>query len=229
MRLPTATAGYHKDFVTALVATGRGLAIVIPPSIGFIIYGAITGTSISKLFIAGIIPGLIVDCALIAMIFFVSWKRGYGGEPFGRIKEIRRALREAIWALLAPVIILGGIYWGLFTPTEAGAVAVIYGLVVVGGIYRNLNLSLLGQILLGSSVSTAVVILLLVFAGVFGWANVTLGIIETVSKFLIGCTSNVFLLLFLITCGLLLAGMVMDPGTLYFITLPILMPVVIKF
>lgn len=222
-------AGYHKDFVTALVATAGGLAIIIPPSIGFIIYGAITGTSISKLFIAGIIPGLVVACALVGTIFFVSWKRGYGGESFGAAQQIWRALQEALWAVVAPVIVLGGIYWGIFTPTEAGAVAVIYGLLVGFVVYRNLSVSLLYKILLESSVITAVVMLLVALAGVFGWTNVTLGAVEKVSQFLIGCTTHDFLLLLLIACGLLAAGTVMDPVTLYFITLPILMPVAIKF
>lgn len=222
-------AGYPKAFVTALVATSSGLAIIIPPSIGFIIYGAITGTSISKLFIAGIIPGLILGIALIGMIFFVSYRRGYGGENFGTIREIWYALKEAIWALLAPIVILGGIYWGIFTPTEAAAVAVLYGLFVGFLIYRNMTLSMLYKILVESAVTTAVVMLIVALAGIFGWANVTLGVIENISQFLVHSTPYVPVLLFFIAFGLLVAGTVMDPVTLYFITLPILMPVVHKF
>ena len=222
-------AGYPKDFVTALVATSSGLAIIIPPSIGFIIYGAITGTSISKLFIAGIIPGLILGCALICMIFYISCRRGYKGESFGSFIEILQAFKDAIWALLAPVLILGGIYLGIFTPTEAGAVAVIYGLLVGFLIYRNLTLPTFYMILVESAVTNAVVMLIVALAGVFGWTNVTLGIIERISQFLVTSTPNVPLLLFLIVFGLLVAGTIMDPVTLYFITLPILMPVVHKF
>ncbi len=222
-------AGYPRDFVTALVATSSGLAIVIPPSIGFIIYGAITGTSISKLFIAGIIPGLILAFTLIGMIFYVSCKRGYKGEKFGTIHEIFQAIKDAIWALLAPIIILGGIYLGIFTPTEAAAVAVLYGLLIGFLIYRNLSFSLLYQIVIESSVTTAVVMLIVALAGVFGWTNVTLGVIERVSGLLINLTPCIPILLFLIVFGLLIAGTVMDPVTLYFITLPILMPVVNKF
>ena len=228
--IPTLSqAGYPKDFVTALIAASSGLAIIIPPSIGFIIYGAITGTSISKLFIAGIIPGLIVGFSLISMIFYVSCRRGYGGDSFGSLKQICQAFKEAIWALLAPIIILGGIYWGIFTPTEAAAVAVIYGLIVGCLIYRNLTFSILNQILCESAVTTAVVMLLVALAGIFGWANVTLGVIESLSHFLITTIHNVPLLIFMIASALLIAGTVMDPVTLYFITLPILMPVVIKF
>ena len=228
--IPTLSqAGYPKDFVTALIAASSGLAIIIPPSIGFIIYGAITGTSISKLFIAGIIPGLIIGFSLISMIFYVSYRRGYGGDRFGSSKQICRAFKEAIWALLAPVIILGGIYWGIFTPTEAAAVAVIYGLLVGCLIYRNLTLSMFNRILRESAVTTAVVMLLVALAGIFGWANVTLGIIESLSHFLISTIHNVPLLIFMIASALLIAGTIMDPVTLYFITLPILMPVVIKF
>ena len=222
-------AGYPKDFVTALVATSSGLAIIIPPSIGFIIYGAITGTSISKLFIAGIIPGLILGFALIGMIFYVSYQRGYKGEAFGTLREILSAFKDAIWALLAPIIILGGIYLGVFTPTEAAAVAVIYGFLVGFLIYRNLTPSMLSQILVESAVTNAVVMLIVALAGIFGWANVTLGVIEKVSLFLVNSTPHVPILLFLIAFGLLVAGTIMDPVTLYFITLPILMPVVHKF
>jgi len=228
--IPTLSqAGYPKDFVTALIAASSGLAIIIPPSIGFIIYGAITGTSISKLFIAGIIPGLIVASSLISMIFYVSCRRGYGGDRFGSFKQICQAFKAAIWALLAPVIILGGIYFGIFTPTEAAAVAVIYGLIVGCFIYRNLTFSMLSQILCESAVTTAVVMLLVAMAGIFGWANVTLGVIESFSHFLITTIHNVPLLIFMIASALLIAGTVMDPVTLYFITLPILMPVVVKF
>jgi C4-dicarboxylate transporter DctM subunit len=222
-------AGYPKPFVTALVATSSGLAIIIPPSIGFIIYGAITGTSISKLFIAGIIPGLILGLALMGMIFFVSYRKGYKGESFGTFKEICYALKESIWALLAPVIILGGIYLGIFTPTEAAAVAVLYGLFVGSLVYRNMTFPMLYRILVESSIITAVVMIIVALAGIFGWTNITLGIIETVSQFLVYSTPHVPLLLFLIAFGLLVAGTVMDPVTLYFITLPILMPVVHRF
>ncbi|MGA1823947.1 MAG: TRAP transporter large permease [bacterium] len=222
-------AGYPKDFVTALIAASSGLAIIIPPSIGFIIYGAITGTSISKLFIAGIIPGLIIGFSLIGMILFVSCRRNYCGESFGSAQEIWHALKDAVWALLAPVIILGGIYWGIFTPTEAAAVAVMYGLFVGCVIYRNLTLRIFYTIVCESAVTTAVVMLLVALAGVFGWANVTLGIIEMASQFLISSIHNVPFLLFMIAVGLLIAGTIMDPVTLYFITLPVLMPVVIRF
>ncbi|MGA1867649.1 MAG: TRAP transporter large permease [bacterium] len=221
-------AGYPKDFVTALIAASSGLAIIIPPSIGFIIYGAITGTSISKLFIAGILPGLIIGASLIGMIFYVSARRGYGGDPFGSPQEVWYALKDAMWALLAPVIILGGIYWGIFTPTEAAAVAVVYGFFVGAVIYRTLTLRMLYRILREAAVTNAVVMLLVALAGLFGWANVTLGIIEKVSLFLITTITNGPLLLFMIAVGLLVAGTVMDPVTLYFITLPILMPVVAR-
>lgn len=228
--IPTLTeAGYPKRFITALVATASGLAIIIPPSIGFIIYGVITGTSISKLFIAGIIPGIIIGVALIIVIFFISYKRGYKGERFGTTSEIISAFYDAFWALLAPIVILGGIYLGIFTPTEAAAVAVIYGLLAGFCIYRNLTLKKLFQILGESAVTTAVVMIIVALAGVFGWTNVNLGVIEKASLYLINLTSNTSLLLLLIVCGLLFAGTVMDPVTLYFITLPILMPIVKRF
>ena len=146
--VPMARHGYDKHFAGATIAAASDLSIVIPPSIAFIIYGNITGVSVSALFVAGIIPGIITGLGMVLMAYLISRKRGYRGkEERGDIKKILSALRESIWALLAPVVILGGIYTGIFTPTEAAVVAVFYSLFVAVFVYRTIGLSDLVHIL----------------------------------------------------------------------------------
>ncbi len=133
--------GYERGYTAALIAGSGSLAIVIPPSIAFIIYGVITSTSIPALFAAGVIPGIITALFLIIPSYFIARKHGWKGEKWGRPREIWQALKEAFWGLLAPAIILSGIYGGVFTATEAAVVAVFYGLFLGLFIYRSLALT----------------------------------------------------------------------------------------
>jgi len=121
-------AGYDKAFATSVVSVSSGIAIIIPPSISFLVYASITGVSIGALFAAGFIPGLIMSGCLCVSAWLTSRKNGWKGEP--RKGNFWHALREAFWALMSPVIILGGIYGGVFTPTEAAAISIFYGLFV---------------------------------------------------------------------------------------------------
>ena len=131
--------GYDKGYTSALIASTGSLAIVIPPSIAFIIYGVITNTSVPALFAAGVIPGIITALFLIIPSYFIARKYGWKGERWGTPREIWVAFKEAIWGLLAPAVILSGIYGGIFTATEAAVVAVFYGLFVGLVIYRSLT------------------------------------------------------------------------------------------
>ncbi|MDI6600608.1 MAG: TRAP transporter large permease [Thermoanaerobacteraceae bacterium] len=222
-------AGYDRGFSAAIVSAASGLAIVIPPSIGYVVYGTITGASISKLFIGGIIPGIVVGICLIVAGYIISVIRDYRGEAWGTLSEVWRAFKEAIWAIISPLIILGGIYGGVFTPTEAAAVSIFYGLFVGFFIYKTLTLKDLYDLLVEASVSTAVVMLVVSFAGIFGWAMTTLGFVERVSQFAISLTSNQYILLFVINVILFIAGMLMDAISIYYITLPLLMPIMAYF
>ena len=124
---PMVKHGYDKSFAGATIANASDLSIIIPPSIAFIIYGNITNVSVSALFVAGIVPGILTGLGTILVAWLISWKRGYRGlEKRGSFAEIMIALKKSIWALLSPVVILGGIYTGVFTPTEAAVVAVFY-------------------------------------------------------------------------------------------------------
>jgi C4-dicarboxylate transporter DctM subunit len=222
-------AGYDKGFAAALMSASSGLAIIIPPSIAFVVYGVITGASIGQLFIAGIIPGILVGLFLIVVAFFISVARGYGGDRFGKLAEVWQAFKEAFWGLIAPVIILGGIYGGIFTPTEAAAVAVFYGLFVGLFIYRTVTFQTLYDLLIESSVSSAVVMLVVAFAGIFAWAMTALGVVEKISQFAIALTSNQYVLLLIINIILFIAGMLLDAISIYYLLLPLLMPVMAHF
>ncbi|HHV58184.1 MAG TPA: TRAP transporter large permease [Firmicutes bacterium] len=222
-------AGYDKGFAAALMSASSGLAIIIPPSIAFVVYGVITGASIGQLFIAGIIPGILVGLFLIVVAFFISAARGYGGDRFGKLAEVWQAFKEAFWGLIAPVIILGGIYGGIFTPTEAAAVAVFYGLFVGLFIYRTVTFQTLYDLLIESSVSSAVVMLVVAFAGIFAWAMTALGVVEKISQFAIALTSNQYVLLLIINIILFIAGMLLDAISIYYLLLPLLMPVMAHF
>jgi C4-dicarboxylate transporter, DctM subunit len=163
--------GYNKGYTSALIAATGSLAIVIPPSIAFIIYGVITNTSVPALFAAGVVPGIMTAMFLIIPSFFIAKKYGWKGERWGTRKEIWVAFKEAIWGLLAPAVILSGIYGGIFTATEAAVVAVFYGFFVGFVIYRSLTLEILYGIFRDAVLSSAVVMFIVAFAGLFSWTG----------------------------------------------------------
>lgn len=222
-------AGYNRGFAAALTSSASGLAIVIPPSIGFIVYGVITGASISELFLAGILPGIFVGFFLIITAFVISVIRGYKGERFGTVREVWKAFKDAIWALLTPVIILGGIYGGVFTPTEAAAVGVAYGLFVGFVVYRTLALKDLYELLVEACVSSAVVMFVVAFAGIFSWAMMVVGVVERISQSVIALSSNPYAVIAMINVILVIAGMFIDAISIYYLLLPIFMPVMAHF
>jgi len=221
--------GYDKGFASALVASAATTDVLIPPSVAFVVYGVITETSIGGLFAAGVIPGLIMGLALVFPVYFISKRKGWGGDRWGTKAEIFQALKEATWGLLAPVIILGGIYGGIFTPTEAAVVAVFYGFLVGLLIYRNLDLKILYEILRDSAVSTSVVMIVVAFAGIFAWTGSTLGVMDRAAKGLLHLTQNPLFLLLLLNFLLLIAGMLLDAISIFYVFLPILIPVIKHF
>jgi len=221
--------GYDIGFSSALVASAATTDVLIPPSVAFVVYGVITETSIGGLFAAGIIPGLIMGAALVLPVYLISKRHGWGGDRWGTRSEIWQALKEAFWGLMAPVIILGGIYGGIFTPTEAAVVAVFYGFLVGVFIYRNLSFQLLFEVLRDSAVSTAAVMIVVAFAGLFAWTGSTMGIMDRASKALLGLTQDPIFLLLLLNGLLLIAGMLLDAISIYYVFLPILIPVIRHF
>jgi C4-dicarboxylate transporter DctM subunit len=221
--------GYDKGYTAALIASSGSLAIVIPPSIAFIIYGVITNTSIPALFAAGVVPGLITALFLIIPSFFIARKFGWKGERWGTRQELWQAFKEAIWGLLAPAVILSGIYGGAFTATEAAVVAVFYGLFIGFVVYRTLTLRILYGIFRDAVLSSSVVMFIVAFAGLFSWTGSTLGVMDKTSASLLSLSANPVIILLLINVMLFIAGMLMDAISIYYVFLPILMPIMKYF
>jgi C4-dicarboxylate transporter, DctM subunit len=227
---PMIRHGYDKHFAAATIAGASDLSIVIPPSIAFIIYGNITNVSVSALFVAGVIPGIITGLAMVLVAWLVSKKRGYRGlEERGSLKDILVALRQSVWALMAPVVILGGIYSGIFTPTEAAVVAVFYSLFVAIFVYHSISIADFVQILVEAAVTSSVIMFIVVFAGIFTWAASVIGIIDLAAKFIVSISPNAFVMIILVDLLLLLLGMVLDAISISYILMPILVPVLAAF
>lgn len=224
-----ARKNYDRDFSAALIAAGGSTAIVVPPSIAFILYGVITTTSVPALFAAGVFPGALAGLSLILPAYWISKHRGYVGEKRGSFKEIAKAFKEAFWGLAAPLVILGGIYGGVFTATEAAVIAVFYGIFLGFVVYRTLNLKSFYQILVDSAVSSAVVLLIVALAGLYSWAGSTLGVMEKIAQSLLSLSHNPAVVLILVNLLLLIAGMLLDAISIYYVFLPILLPVMAHF
>jgi tripartite ATP-independent transporter DctM subunit len=221
--------GYDVSFAAAVVAAAATTDVLIPPSVAFVVYGVITQTSVPRLFAAGVVPGLLMGLALAVPVYLISKRRGWGGERWGTLPEIARAVWDAKWGLLAPVVILGGIYTGVFTPTEAAVVGVAYGLFLGLVVLRNVTLRDLYETFREAALASAVVMAVVAFAGLYSWAGATLGVMDRAAKAVAGLTDNPYVLLALLNVLFLFAGMALDAISIFYVFLPILMPVMAKF
>ena len=227
---PMVRHGYNRNFAGALIANASDLSIIIPPSIAFIIYGNITSVSVSALFVAGIIPGLITGAATALVAYLISKKRGYRGiERRASLREILVALKDSVWAILSPVIILGGIYTGIFTPTEAAVVAVFYSLFVALVIYRSLTFRDLVHVFVDAAVTSSVIMFIVVFAGIFTWAASVIGIVDKAAELIVSISPNAVVMIILVNLLLLGLGMILDAISISYLIMPILMPVLNAF
>ena len=218
--------GYDKGFSSALSAISGSLGTVIPPSITFIIYGMITGESISDLFLSGIVPGIIFAAMLCLTVFIYSKKNGWKGDrPKASRKEIIKIFWGTLPGFLSPVIVLGGIYSGFFTPTEAAAVAVIYSFIVGKFVYKELNLEALRETLFSTAKTTGIILLIIMNAGIFSWILTQQGIATQLTELAIGFTTNKYIMLLIINIVFLMAGCVMDNTSALYIIVPIILPI----
>lgn len=222
-------AGYGNGFGAALTATAGGIGLIIPPSISFVVISSITGLSTGKLFLSGVIPGIIMGFSLvIASIFLLRTAKL---EMLSKASGAERwkAFKEAVWGLFMPVIILGGIYGGVFTPTEAAAVSAVYGIGVGVFVYRNIDFYGLCEVTLTSVVQTAVVMFIIMMASLFAMVITISGVGADASQFLVDFAGgNKILFLVVVNIVFLLAGCVMDGNSAYYIFLPIMMPVAVN-
>jgi C4-dicarboxylate transporter, DctM subunit len=219
-------AGYPKAFSAALIAAGGSTAIVIPPSIALIIYSVLVPqASVQALFAAGLVPGLLTALTLLLAAMLFSKIHGWGAEDPEPAPPFWQSLKEAGWGLLAPVIILGGMRSGLFTPTEAAVVAVAYGLVVAMAIYRSMNWRAVWNLLGEAAEISAVILFIVGLAALFGWAVDTIGVFNDFAKWLLVSGTSEVVVLVAIILMLLLAGTVLDAIATYFVFLPFLVPV----
>lgn len=218
--------GYSKRFSTGLISASGSIGVIIPPSIPFVIYGISSGVSISDMFIAGLIPGLLIGAGLIGWSYYYSKKMGYKGEEAKySLEEILRVAFDAKWALLVPVIILGGIYGGIFTPTEAAAVAVIYGFFIGVFVYKDLKWADLFDVIKDSALTTATVMIIIGTSTAFGRVLTLEGIPGTIAKTIIGITNNPIIILLLINILLIIVGTFMETLAAIIILSPILIPI----
>ncbi len=221
--------GYPKDYSAAVQAIGGTLGIVIPPSTVFVIYGNITNTSVAKLLMAGILPGLICGIALCVWAYIKARKENFPRESGFSFVRFLVSFKSAVWALLMPIVILGGIYAGIFTPTESAVVAVFYGFLVCLCIYRELTGKEYWTILCDSSVTTANIMFLVVTAQIFGYLLTYYRVPVYVTQAFMAVASSPEIFMLLIVVLLLICGMFLEVGATNLILGPILAPIALKF
>jgi tripartite ATP-independent transporter DctM subunit len=222
-------SGYGKGFSCALLGCAGSLGTVIPPSIVMIVYGTTTNTSVGKLFVAGIIPGLLLGGALILVAIHQSRRNGWaGGEPFDASRFFA-ALREALPALMVPVLIIGGIRFGVFTATEAASSAIVYALLVGFFVYRQLTWSLIRESLKRTGETSASILLIVGSAGLFAWILVSEQVPQALAQVLTQWTSSGTAVLLLITVVLLLLGTFMETIAIIIIVAPVVMPAIHQY
>jgi len=218
--------GYPRGFSAGLIAASGSTAIVIPPSVAFIIYSVmVPAATVPALFAAGLFPGLIAAACLLVPAIVISRRHGYGRNFKAERPPLLRSLVDAVWGLLAPVIILGGLRAGIFTPTEAAVVAVAYGVFVGMVIYRSISFKSLFRLFVEAGELSAVVLMIIGIASVFAWAGNTLGVFDGAAKALVEMHSSEWLMLLSINLLLLVAGMFLDAVSIFLILLPLLVPI----
>jgi len=215
-------SGYESDFAAAVQASGGSIGVIIPPSIPMIIFGFLTGASIGKLFAAGILPGVLIGMSLIAVSTLISSRKGYVATHSFSLREVWRTFTRAILALGAPVIILGGILFGIFTATESAGVAVIYALFVGMFIYRKIRVQDLFHLFRDGAVTSSIVMFIIATASIFSWIAAIEDIPAHMANTLLGVSNNPAILLLLINLVLLIAGTFVETTAALILLVPMI-------
>ncbi len=218
--------GYDESSSIALIASAGCIGVVIPPSVPMVLYAVIAGQSVTKLFANGFMPGLFMGVVLIIIALFQAFKYNYPKGSEFVLKNVWRTFTKSIWGLLMPVIILGGIFSGYFTPSEAAAVAVVYAIIVSSLIYKDLTFKEFTNILLGSAKTSAVIMIIIACSGIFGWALANWKIPEQLAQQILSFSSNKYILMFLISVILLIAGIFMETSSAVILLTPVFLPLI---
>jgi len=217
--------GYRRELATGIVAAGGTVGIVIPPSITMVVYGVIAGTSIGDMFVGGFAPGILMGLSMCVVSYFIAKKEGIPAEGEFSFRNLVKAFKDSFWALLTPVIIIGGIYGGIFTPTEAAAVAAVYGIVVGVFVYRELKFKDFPPIIFQAVIGTTIIMFIVGAAKVFGWMVTNLQIPHRIGEYIVALTSSPAVFLILMNILLLVAGTLINASAAVVILTPIFLPV----
>ncbi|RJR44834.1 MAG: TRAP transporter large permease [Desulfobacteraceae bacterium] len=224
-------AGYAPGFAASVTAAAGSTDILIPPSVAFIVYSVLVpSATVPALFVAGIVPGILACVSLIVPALLLSLRHDFGASEIHKERPpFWRSFKEAFWALMAPILILGGMRTGWFTPTEAAVIAVVYGLLIGGAIYRTLTLRAIFELFVEAAETSAVILLVVGLASIFAWASSTLGIVDPISNGLVaigGSEAGVLLILMLF---LIIVGMFLDGISIFLIFTPLFIPIAQDF
>ena len=220
---------YPEAYAAAVQAIGGTLGIVIPPSIVLVIYGNITGTDVGALLMAGVIPGIVCCIFLCMYAYFKAKKNNFPKSDRFSFKRFLVSFKDAVWALIMPIIILGGIYAGIFTPTESAVVAVEYGMIVCLAVYREITMKSVWEIIESTATGTANLMILVVTAQMFGWLISYYQIPQAVTNFMLAFVSNKYMFWAIIIILLTICGMFLEVGATNLILGPILAPIAVAF
>ena len=220
--------GYGKAFAGAISAAASTIGPIIPPSIPMVVYGSIANVSIGRLFLGGVIPGLLIGFFLMGVSYFISIKRGYPREPRATAREISKSFMASFYAMVMPLIILGGILGGIFTPTEAAVVAVVYAYLVGTFIYKEIKVRDLTKIFMAAATSTAIVMLIIATANVLGWVLSYQRIPEALTNLFLSISTEPWAILMLLNIVLFILGCFMNPTAIIVVMVPFFMPLVTK-
>lgn len=218
--------GYEVDRSAALIAAGGCIGVVIPPSVPMVLYAVIAEQSVTKLFKNGFFPGFMMGGILIIISLYQAKKLNYPDGKAFSLKDLWATFKKAIWALIMPAIILGGIFSGYFTPSEAAGVAVVYSMIASMFIYRDLTLKELGKIMLGSGKTSAIIMIIISCSGVFGWALANWRIPEAVAAMVLAVSTNKYIIMFLIAVIVLIAGVFMETSSAIILLTPVFLPLI---
>ena len=220
--------GYDKDFSAAVTAASSTVGPIIPPSIPMVILGTVGELSVGALFLAGVIPGIMVGLSLLVVAYGISRKRNYRKGKIKSVKAFFYGLKDALLALLMPAIIMGGILGGIFTPTEAAVVAVVYAFIVSFVVYREIRWKDLPKVLIDSVVTTSIIMLVIANSAIFGWILANHQVPQAVAQIFLSISSNKWVIFLMINIFLLFVGTFMETTASLIILTPILLPLAVQ-